>query len=118
MTQEELADRARISTPSVSNVERGINRTARKGTAVVLAEALELNCQDRAESEALAGGRTFAGVPVRGTAGATGTLPRDPSLFIGREGELRQLVSAAASPVRVVGIHAFGGFFFKQKTAY
>jgi len=118
MTQEELADRARISTRSVTDLERGINRTARKGTAGLLAEALELNGQDRAEFEALAGGRTFAGVPVRGTAGATRTLPRDPSLFIGREGELRQLVSAAASPVRVVGIHAIGGMAGVGKTAF
>ena len=118
MTQEELAVKARISTRSVSDLERGINRTPRKWTAELLAEALELKGQDRAEFDALASGRAVAEGPVRGTAGATRTLPRDPTLFIGREGELRQLVNAAASPARVVGIHAIGGMAGVGKTAF
>ena len=42
MTQEELAGAARVSPRSVSDLERGINRTARKDTAVLLAGALGL----------------------------------------------------------------------------
>src|SRR5580693_2515991 len=42
MTQEELAEAARLSPRSVSDLERGINRTARKDTAVLLAGALGL----------------------------------------------------------------------------
>ena len=37
LTQEELADAASLSTRSVSDLERGISRTARKDTAVLLA---------------------------------------------------------------------------------
>ena len=42
LTQEELAEAAGVSPRSVSDLERGINRTARKETAVLLARALGL----------------------------------------------------------------------------
>ena len=42
LTQEELAEAASLSPRSVSDLERGINRTARKDTAVLLAGALGL----------------------------------------------------------------------------
>ena len=42
LTQEELAQAAGVSPRSVSNLERGINRTAHKDTAVLLAGALGL----------------------------------------------------------------------------
>ena len=42
LTQEELAKAAGLSPRSVSDLERGINRTARKDTAVQLAGALGL----------------------------------------------------------------------------
>ena len=42
LTQEELAEAAGLSPRSVSDLERGINRTARKDTAELLAAALGL----------------------------------------------------------------------------
>ena len=42
LTQEELAEAAGLSPRSVSDLERGINQTARKETAVLLAGALGL----------------------------------------------------------------------------
>ena len=42
LTQEELAEAASLSPRSVSDLERGINRTARKDTAELLAGALGL----------------------------------------------------------------------------
>ena len=42
MTQEELAEAARLSPRSVSDLERGVSRTARKDTAELLAGALGL----------------------------------------------------------------------------
>ena len=42
LTQEELAEAAHLSPRSVSDLERGINRTARKDTAELLAGALGL----------------------------------------------------------------------------
>jgi tetratricopeptide (TPR) repeat protein/DNA-binding XRE family transcriptional regulator len=47
LTQEELAEAAGISPRSVSDLERGINRTARKDTALLLADALSLTGQVR-----------------------------------------------------------------------
>jgi transcriptional regulator with XRE-family HTH domain len=43
LTQEELAEAAGLSPRSVSDLERGINRTAHKGTAVLLAGPLGLD---------------------------------------------------------------------------
>ena len=48
LTQEELAEAARLSPRSVSDLERGVNRTARKDTAVLLAGALGLAAGSRA----------------------------------------------------------------------
>ncbi len=42
LTQEELAEAAGLSLRAVSDLERGINRTARKDTALLLATALEM----------------------------------------------------------------------------
>ena len=42
LTQEELAEQAGLSLRSVSDLERGINRTARKDSALMLASALKL----------------------------------------------------------------------------
>src|ERR1700683_4727768 len=56
LTQEELAAAARLSPRSVSDLERGINRTARKDTARLLADALGLAGSARAEFEAVARG--------------------------------------------------------------
>ena len=47
LTQDELAEAARVSQRAVSDLERGINATARKDTAVLLAGALGLDGQAR-----------------------------------------------------------------------
>src|ERR1700678_611048 len=70
LTQEDLAASARISVRSVSDLERGINLTARKDTARLLADALGLTGQARAAFEATARGRAPAGgYPAAGAAG-------------------------------------------------
>src|SRR5215472_5023659 len=48
LTQEELADAASLSPRSVSDLERGVNRSARKVTAQLLARALNLEGQAQA----------------------------------------------------------------------
>jgi tetratricopeptide (TPR) repeat protein/transcriptional regulator with XRE-family HTH domain len=120
LTQEELAEAAGISSRSVSDLERGINLTARRDTTRLLADALGLAGVARAEFEAVARGR-IAPESVDGAAAATRTLPRDISSFTGREPELRELMNAAtgaAGPARVVGIHAIGGMAGIGKTAF
>ena len=71
LTQEELAEAAGLSPRSVSDLERGINRTARKDTAELLAGALGLAEPARAVFVAAARGRAPAAevlAAVRGEA--------------------------------------------------
>ncbi len=86
LTQEELAEAAGLSPRSVSDLERGINRTARKDTAELLAGAL-----------GLAGG---AGVFVAADAG--GPRPRRCSRRC--EGRPVQHLSSACREPGVVGV--------------
>src|SRR5687768_17086593 len=43
MSQEELAERARLSARAISDLERGVKRTPRRDTVRLLVEALELS---------------------------------------------------------------------------
>src|SRR5829696_9088811 len=43
MSQEELAERARLSARAISDLERRVKRTPRRDTVQLLAEALELS---------------------------------------------------------------------------
>ena len=63
LTQEELAEAARLSPRSISDLERGVNATARKETARLLADALGLAGPQRAHFEAIARGRGQATSP-------------------------------------------------------
>jgi tetratricopeptide (TPR) repeat protein/transcriptional regulator with XRE-family HTH domain len=126
LTQEKLAEAARLSYRSVSDLERGINLTPRKETARLLAEALHLSGTDKAAFEAAARGHAEIARPVfrassmGSVAVATRTLPRDIASFTGREPELAYLVAAvaeAASSGGVVGICAIGGMAGIGKTA-
>jgi len=56
LTQEELAERATLSPRSISDLERGINRTARKETTRLLADALGLRNPQRDRFIAVARG--------------------------------------------------------------
>jgi tetratricopeptide (TPR) repeat protein/transcriptional regulator with XRE-family HTH domain len=116
LTQEELAEAAGLSPRSVSDLERGINRTARKDSALLLADALSLTGQVRVLFVAAARGRapaadvlaaeeaeekdTVSGAPQ---AAATRTLPRDVGSFTGREAELARLLGSLTSAVGVSG---------------
>ena len=60
LTQQELAKAAGVSPRSVSDLERGINRTARHDTAVRLAGALDLAVPARSSFVAAARGRIQA----------------------------------------------------------
>ena len=91
LTQEELAEAARLSARSVSDLERGVNLTARHDTARLLAGALGLSGPQRALFEAAARGRLPAGEVLAAgeaaaAAAATRTLPRDIASFTGRGG--------------------------------
>jgi WD40 repeat protein/transcriptional regulator with XRE-family HTH domain len=103
LTQEELAEAAGLSVGSVSNLERGINRTAQKDTAVLLAGALGL-----------------AG-PAVGlfVAAARGKAPAADVLVAARGGAAPQPLGVAGSPY--CGLKAFeeqdAGLFFGREAA-
>ena len=130
LTQEELAEAASLSPRSVSDLERGVSRTARKDTALLLAGALSLTEPVRALFVAAARGRAPAGevlaaraaaAPGASAAAATRTLPRDIASFTGRHAELAGLLGAVAGVAGsggVVGIHAIDGMAGIGKTTF
>src|SRR5262249_5795188 len=86
LAEGELAEAECLSPRSVSDLERGINRTARKDTAVLLADALRLTGQVRVLFVAAARGRAPAaevlaarpdGAADGSVAAVTRSLPRD-----------------------------------------
>ena len=130
LTQEELAEAAQVSLRAVSDLERGINRTARKDTALLLAGALGLDGQARDLFVASARGRGTVeavltarqGVPPRAfAAAATRALPRDIAAFTGREADLSRLAGALddlSASAGVVGIYAIDGMAGIGKTSF
>ncbi len=112
LTQEELAEAASLSPRSVSDLERGINLTARKDTARLLADALGLAGPPRALFEAAArGGAPAAGMLAAVPGSLTimaGNLPAQLSAFIGRDRELAA-VRALVESSRLVTITGPGG---------
>jgi transcriptional regulator with XRE-family HTH domain len=116
LTQEELAEAAGLSPRSVSDLERGVNRTARKDTAELLAEALGLADPARESFVAAARGRGSAedvlaardgGAPGPGHRGARrergcpyrGLMPfgeSDAEVFYGRERLAAELAAKLA----------------------
>ena len=133
LTQEELAEAAGLSPRSVSDLERGINRTARKDTAELLAGALGLAEPARAVFVAAARGRAPAAevlAAVRGEASPAsegpapgeslvwsgcpylGLVPfeeRDARVFYGRGEMVAQLVQRLAERLDGTGMLLVAG---------
>jgi transcriptional regulator with XRE-family HTH domain len=113
LTQETLAERARLSPQSISSLERGTRRAPYRHTVNLLADALEL---DVAQREALLRAAIRPRSPrMRRPAkvGATHDVrhPRFPAYatrFIGRERELTELAELV-DRARLVVVCGFGG---------
>ncbi len=126
LTQEELAEAARVSVRAVSDLERGVNRSARRETARMLADALGLTGPARVVFEDAARGRASGDVGQLLAGSGSGpaaarTLPRDVASFTGRDRELARVFDAAARVADsggVVGICAIGGMAGVGKTAF
>jgi transcriptional regulator with XRE-family HTH domain len=103
MSQEELAETAGVGVRTVSDLERGVALTARKDTARLLADALNLSGPARASFEAIARGRAAPEVaaPLGGRIIGAGDVWRnpftygnpisDPRRFFGRAREVEQI---------------------------
>src|SRR5215471_7295241 len=123
LTQEELAEAASLSPRSVSDLERGINRTARKDTAALLADALGLAEPARPLFVAAARGRAPAEevlAALRETAAAERPAPgpylglvpfeeRDARLFYGRDELADQLARRLAERLHGAGMLLVAG---------
>ena len=126
LTQEELAEAAGLSPRSVSDLERGINRTARKDTAELLAGALGLAEPARVLFVAAARGRAPAEevlAALHGQAGPgsgagwagcpyLGLVPfeeRDVRVFYGRTELVARLVHQLAARLDAPGILLVAG---------
>jgi predicted ATPase/transcriptional regulator with XRE-family HTH domain len=100
LTQEALAHVAGLSPRSVSDLERGINRTARQDTALLLADALRLTGPRRASFVAAARGKVLPSRPTN--------LPGQLTAFVGRVTEQSE-VRALAGSSRLVTLTGPGG---------
>jgi len=91
LTQEDLAERARLSARAVSDLERGLYQSPHRDTVALLAAALRLSDVDRAALEAAAR-RPITTEESAATAPASPTYPFNlpvlPTTLIGREGEI------------------------------
>src|SRR5437764_8294505 len=112
LTQEELAEAAKLSPRSVSDLERGISRTARKETALLLADALGLAGPVRVVFVAAARGKAPAAEVQAATLGvpslARHNLPAPLTSFVGREQDLARL-EGLLGQARLVTLTGPGG---------
>jgi transcriptional regulator with XRE-family HTH domain len=126
LTQEELAEAAGLSPRSVSDLERGVNRTARKDTAELLAGALGLAGTVRASFVAAARGRAGTAEVLAAHRGETpalagrvwegcpylGLMPfgeQDAKVFYGRGDLVAQLVRRLAGRLGRAGVLLVAG---------
>jgi predicted ATPase/DNA-binding XRE family transcriptional regulator len=115
LTQEALAERARISLNGISALERGYRRWPQRGTLALLAGALALSNDQRQAFEAAAAQPTFP--RRRGETSVTvgpwpetamANLPLALTSFIGREVELEE-IRALMCEHRMVTVTGAGG---------
>ena len=101
LTQDELAERAGLSTDAVGLLERGERRRPQRHTVDRLAEALALSAAEREQLTAAGRG------PARGAARA---LPVPATPFVGRAAELDAVADLLLAPsVRLVTLIGPGG---------
>ncbi len=116
LTQEELAERARLSRKAISSLERGERQSPRKDTVELLATALGLSEDDHAALLAAARlRRALPGAWPPGRAFAThshspSNLPTPLTRLIGRERELAEACALLSSgDVRLLTLTGVGG---------
>jgi transcriptional regulator with XRE-family HTH domain len=104
ISQELLAERARISTAAVGALERGIRRTPYRSTVSLLAKALGLSEED---ARALAAARDGARVQPA-TPDVFEYVPQPRTSFVGRDSDVAHIIKLF-SKSRLVTITGFGG---------
>jgi predicted ATPase/DNA-binding XRE family transcriptional regulator len=112
LTQEGLAEAAGLSTRAISDLERGVNRTPRRDTLLLLEDALELSPSER-EGFEQAGRRLLPAhdrTEGEGASPPPHTLPAPLTSFVGREAQVEQIQSTLLLPdVRLLTLTGPGG---------
>ena len=113
LSQDLLAERARVSTQAVSALERGTRRAPQVQTLALLMDALHLDAAQRAELEAAARASAVARVRRAAVQSALVTqrgtlLPAIPTSFVGRDDD-RSHVDALLRPGWCLTIWGSGG---------
>src|SRR5687767_1033998 len=109
LTQEELAERAGVSSRGISDLERGARGLPRKDTLQLLLEALDLSPANRATLVAAAR-RPPSTASRRDEARSRPQLPVPLTPLIGREQELAKLIALLTEPAtRLVTLTGPGG---------
>jgi predicted ATPase/DNA-binding XRE family transcriptional regulator len=110
LTQEELAEQARLSTRAISDLERGVKHRPHGYTVQRLATALELSETDRAEFEQAARHLVVSPTtsPVQPASWSNLPVPHTP--LVGRQRDLAILRALLQSPdVRLLNLCGPGG---------
>jgi predicted ATPase/transcriptional regulator with XRE-family HTH domain len=113
LSQEALAERARISTQGISALERGYRRTPQRETLSLLVGALALSDEQREEFEAAAARSVLLGRGASVTVGpwadgASTALTLALTSFVGRETELEEIATLVHEH-RMVTLAGTGG---------
>jgi predicted ATPase/transcriptional regulator with XRE-family HTH domain len=113
LSQEILAERARMSREGISALERGFRRTPHRETLALLAGALELSDEASRDFEAAATRWVLLGRHASVTVGpwvdrAKATLPLALTSFVGREAELGEIATLVRDH-RMVTLTGAGG---------
>jgi predicted ATPase/transcriptional regulator with XRE-family HTH domain len=116
-TQEELAERSGLSVPSISNLERGVLHRPRHETVRLLADALDLQAEERASFFSAA--RSARGAPADMTpitheasarSARVVSLPRAPTPLLGREHDLPTVAALLQDgSARLITLTGLGG---------
>lgn len=107
LTQEMLADRARMSLAAIGKLERGARQRPYRATIALLADALTLSADDRLELERAAHRGALLSPSTQGAATAI-NLPAYFSSFVGRERDLVTIRDMLAA-YRLVTLVGAGG---------
>ncbi len=115
LSQEALAERARMSPGGISVLERGLRRAPYRDTVALLADGLRLSAEERARLESAAKRPALArrrsapgGSTERGAELARSNLPVEVSSFVGRTVEVAE-IGRLLRKGRVVTIAGPGG---------